>query len=270
MRKREIWEGEIQKKYFLFFYYFREKGGGNEDGQGFRFILFKYVLLKTLEYFFLGLLSSSLLIIFLMSWLRWWNKCPISIHLINIKLTVTNNQAQCLRMTSKMVKSAWASMEHFLQHFNPDIRKIIIRLEGLHLKILKRKYSKAFNRTCSNIYVQARKCSWNKEQNTVDITKSVLSVRFIQPSTYFYHTLRFTTIYHFNIYIYIYICTHIHTFIFRVVYWTLAWSTSWYKYPENFRFFWFKKKTKKKKYPPKNSQKTRKNFFVDFLSTNQN
>ena len=34
-------------------------------------------------------------------------------------------------------------------------------------------------------------------------TKPVLSIWFIQPSTYFYHTVRFTTIYHFNIYIYI-------------------------------------------------------------------
>ena len=40
-------------------------------------------------------------------------------------------------------------MELFLHHPDLDVRKII-RLERLHLKILKRKYSLASNRTCLN------------------------------------------------------------------------------------------------------------------------
>ena len=56
-------------------------------------------------------------------------------------LTTTNNQTQPLNMTSEMVKSVWVSIGHFLLHLDPDIRKII-RLEHLHLKILKRKYSR--------------------------------------------------------------------------------------------------------------------------------
>ena len=52
-----------------------------------------------------------------------------------------------------------------------------------------------------------------KTQKTVSVwkrtkyhtSKSELRGWFIHLSTYFYHTVRFTTIYHFNIYIYIYI-----------------------------------------------------------------
>ena len=53
-------------------------------------------------------------------------------------------------MTSKMVKSAWASMGHFLHNLNFDVKKIIEKHEHLHLKILKRKYSEIFYRTCLN------------------------------------------------------------------------------------------------------------------------
>ena len=44
-------------------------------------------------------------------------------------------------------------MGHFLHHLNPDIRKMIRRLECLHLMILKRKYSPVFHRTCLNIFI---------------------------------------------------------------------------------------------------------------------
>ena len=47
-----------------------------------------------------------------------------------------------------MVENTRASTGNFLYHLNPDLRKIIRRLERLHLKILKRKYSAVFNRTC--------------------------------------------------------------------------------------------------------------------------
>ena len=47
-----------------------------------------------------------------------------------------------------MVERAWASMGHFLHHLDPNIRKITRRLDSLHLKILKKKQSAVFNRTC--------------------------------------------------------------------------------------------------------------------------
>ena len=139
------------------------------------------VLLKTTEYFLLKIFKwrCSSLIIFLMSGLRWLRKWPILaqallpfcysssgivfdcvslwvfIFIWNYilqkkpfqieKLRVTSNQTQPLRTNRKMAKSAWASMVHFLNHFNPDIRNII-RLECLLLKFLKRKYSAVFNR----------------------------------------------------------------------------------------------------------------------------
>ena len=49
-----------------------------------------------------------------------------------------------------MVGSTWASIGHFLDQPDSDIRWIIT-LERLHLKILKRKYSAVFNK--SNIYI---------------------------------------------------------------------------------------------------------------------
>ena len=48
-----------------------------------------------------------------------------------------------------MVESAWGSMGHFLHYLDPDIRKVI-RLEHLHLTILKRKYFSVFNRISLN------------------------------------------------------------------------------------------------------------------------
>ena len=52
-----------------------------------------------------------------------------------------------LKTTSEMVESPEASIRHFLQHLDPDFRRII-RLECLHLKIFKIKHSAAFNRLC--------------------------------------------------------------------------------------------------------------------------
>ena len=58
----------------------------------------------------------------------------------------------------------------------------------------------------------AWKSSWNKERNIEDTTKPELGLWFIQPPTYFYHTVRFTTIHHFNIHIYIYIFIYIYIY----------------------------------------------------------
>ena len=70
--------------------------------------------------------------------------------------------AQPLRMTNEMVESAWASMGYFLHHHDPDIRKIIIRLEHLHLKILKRKHTE-YAYIYRSIYIyKCRSCGWYK------------------------------------------------------------------------------------------------------------
>ena len=53
------------------------------------------------------------------------------------------------------------------------------------------------------------KSSINKKN---EISESELSVWFIQLSTYFNHTVRFTTIYHFNTH------THTHTYIYIYIY----------------------------------------------------
>ena len=50
---------------------------------------------------------------------------------------------------------------------------------------------------------------WLNEAERNITSKFELSVSFIRLSTYFYHTVRFTIIYHFNIYIYIYIKSYI-------------------------------------------------------------
>ena len=53
-----------------------------------------------------------------------------------------------MKMTSEMVKSAWASIGYFLYYLDPDIQRIARRLEHLHLKILKKKQSEVFNHSC--------------------------------------------------------------------------------------------------------------------------
>ena len=58
------------------------------------------------------------------------------------------NNIKPLRTTSKMVESTWSSMESFLHHLDPDIRKITKRLERHHLKILKRRQSAIIKQTC--------------------------------------------------------------------------------------------------------------------------
>ena len=45
------------------------------------------------------------------------------------------------QLISTIVERVWARMGYFLHHLDPDIRKMIRKLERLHLKILKRKLS---------------------------------------------------------------------------------------------------------------------------------
>ena len=49
---------------------------------------------------------------------------------------------------SKMVKSTRANLGFFTHDLNPEIRRIVRRLEYLHLKIIKKKQSMEFDRTC--------------------------------------------------------------------------------------------------------------------------
>ena len=51
-------------------------------------------------------------------------------------------------MASKIVESAWANMGLFLHHLATEIRRIERRFECLHLKIIKKRQSVVFNRTC--------------------------------------------------------------------------------------------------------------------------
>ena len=50
-------------------------------------------------------------------------------------------------MTTEMVESAWAKIEHFLPNLDPDMKII----KKTSLKDPKRKYSEVFNRTRLNI-----------------------------------------------------------------------------------------------------------------------
>ena len=63
------------------------------------------------------------------------------------------HQTQTLKVTSEIVQSSWVSMEQFLHHVDPDIRKIIRKFECFQEKIIKRKKisdSVVFNGTCLN------------------------------------------------------------------------------------------------------------------------
>ena len=42
-------------------------------------------------------------------------------------------------MTKEMVESAWAKIGYFLNQLDPDIRRLMRKLERLHLKILNKK-----------------------------------------------------------------------------------------------------------------------------------
>ena len=88
-------------------------------------VLFEHVPLKTTEYF-----------LFYDYYL--YNMKIKKTFQINIKPHNNNNETELRGTTSEMLESAWARMEHFLHHLVLDIRKII-RLECLHLKIVKRK-----------------------------------------------------------------------------------------------------------------------------------
>ena len=53
-------------------------------------------------------------------------------------------------MTSKMVESAWAAIGFFLYQLDPEVRRLVRRVEHLHLKIIfkKKKQSSVFYQTC--------------------------------------------------------------------------------------------------------------------------
>ena len=74
-------------------------------------------------------------------------------HQINIKLTPTNDLTQPLKMTSKMVESAWANIGFFLYQLDPKVKRLVRRLEYLPFKIFKKKQSLVFNQTCLYIYI---------------------------------------------------------------------------------------------------------------------
>ena len=77
-------------------------------------------------------------------------------NISKIKLKIfqtTNNLTLPVTMTSEMVKSAWANIGFFLHHLDPEIQRIVRRLEHLHLKIIKKKQSVVFNRTSLSLYI---------------------------------------------------------------------------------------------------------------------
>ena len=58
---------------------------------------------------------------------------------INIKLTAANDLTQSLKITSEIVESAWANKGFFLYQLDHKVRRLMRRLEDLHLKIKKKK-----------------------------------------------------------------------------------------------------------------------------------
>ena len=56
-------------------------------------------------------------------------------------------------MTSNMVESAWANVGFFLYQLDPEVRRLVRRLECFHLKILKKKQSTVFNQTSLSLYI---------------------------------------------------------------------------------------------------------------------
>ena len=93
---------------------------------------------------------------------------------INIKLTATNNLTQPPKMTSEMVESTLANIGFFLYQLDPEVRRLMRRLECA-----------VFNQTCLN--------------------NDLLP----QYTIYIYIYIHNIIIYVF-IYIYIYIYTHTH------------------------------------------------------------
>ena len=63
--------------------------------------------------------------------------------------TLSNKQSNTIPEDDKWNgQKLLGSIEYFLHHLNPDIRKITRRLKHFHLKILKKKQSAIFNQTC--------------------------------------------------------------------------------------------------------------------------
>ena len=54
---------------------------------------------------------------------------------MNIKLTTANNLTRPPKMTGEMIESAGANIGFFLYQVDPDIIRLVRRLEGFHLKI---------------------------------------------------------------------------------------------------------------------------------------
>ena len=47
-----------------------------------------------------------------------------------------------------MVESAWANIGFFFYQLDPEVRRLVRRLECFHLNIFKKKQSAVFNQTC--------------------------------------------------------------------------------------------------------------------------
>ena len=56
-------------------------------------------------------------------------------------------------MSSKMVESTWAHIGHFLYQLDPDIARLVRRLEYLHLKTLKKETIHGIQPNLFYIYV---------------------------------------------------------------------------------------------------------------------
>ena len=62
-----------------------------------------------------------------------------------IKLTAANDQTRLPKMTSGMVERAWANIGFFLYQLDPEVRRLVRRLERVHLLIFKKKLSAVSN-----------------------------------------------------------------------------------------------------------------------------
>ena len=58
---------------------------------------------------------------------------------INIKLTATNDLTRPSKITSEMIESTGANIGFFFYQLDSEERRLVRRLERLHLKILKKK-----------------------------------------------------------------------------------------------------------------------------------
>ena len=61
---------------------------------------------------------------------------------------MTNYLTRVPKITSEMLESAWANIRFFRYQIDPELRRLVRRLERLHLMILKKKQSVVFNQIC--------------------------------------------------------------------------------------------------------------------------